>query len=232
MIHYWRQIIAVLCVVGTQFLVSQQMTAEKILHKVKANFDAVQDYSAQLTAKVNMERLHIPEMNVTIYFKQPNKVHIESKNFAMLPREGFALNPSDLLTKFDATLMGTEERNSVQQYKLRLISKPERGRPPRESFIWIDPANWVITHLESTPAEGRKVSVDFEYTTVEGKYTLPALLKASFDFEQNPDSLAERIYSPNRIPRKGSVEILYSQYKVNQGLSDEIFKKKQEPEKK
>lgn len=214
-------------------LSAQQLTAEKVLQSVKSNFDAVQDYTAQLTAKVNMERLRIPEMNVTIYFKQPNKTHIESKNFAMLPREGFALNPSDLLTKFDATLMGKEEREGSMQYKLRLISKPEKGRPPRESYIWIDPSRWVVTHLEATPAEGRKVAVDFEYTTVEEKFILPSFMKASFDFEQNTDSLAERIYSPNRVPRKGSVEIMYSDYKVNQGLSDEIFeKKKKEPEKK
>lgn len=221
----------VLCIFwGFTFLSAQQITAEKILQSVKANFDAVQDYTAQLTAKVNMERLRIPEMKVTIYFKQPNKVHIESKNFAMLPREGFALHPSDLLTKFDATLMGTEEKNGALQYKLRLISKPEKGHPPRESFIWIDPSQWTVTHLESTPAEGRKVTVDFEYAKIEGKFILPASLKASFDFEQNPDSPAERIYSPNRIPRKGSVEIFYSDYKVNQGLSDEIFEKKKQLE--
>lgn len=211
---------------------AQQITAEKILQNVKANFDAVQDYSAQLTAKVNMERLRIPEMNVTVYFKQPDKIHIESKNFAMLPREGFGLNPNDLLTKFDATLLGTDEHNGVLHYKLRLISKPARGRPARESFIWVDATRWVVTHVESTPVEGRKVSIDVDYTTVEGKYLLPASMKARFDFEQNPDSLAERIYSPNRVPRKGSMEIFYSHYKVNQGLSDEIFEKERETKKK
>ena len=84
--------------------------AAGILQKVKQQFDAVNDYTAMLRAKVNMERLKIPEMNVKIYFKQPNKVHVESKNFAMLPKEGFALNPSDLLSKFDATLMTSEVR--------------------------------------------------------------------------------------------------------------------------
>jgi len=222
----WTYRFIALCTLGIQLLSAQQITAEKILQNVKANFDAVRDYTAQLTARVNMERLRIPEMNVTIYFKQPDKMHIESKNFAMLPREGFALNPNDLLTKFDATLLGMEEMNGTKQYKLRLISKPVRGRPARESFIWIDPTRWVVTHVESTPAEGRKVSIDVEYTTVKGKYILPSSMKAQFDFEQNPDSLAERIYSPNRVPRKGRMEIFYSNYKVNQGLSDEIFEKK------
>ncbi len=143
--------------------------AADILQKVKERFDAVNDYTALLTAKVDMERLKIPEMKVKIYFKQPNKVHVESKNFAMLPREGFAMNPSDLLEKFDATLMEKTERGGVPFYKLRLISRPEKNRPPRESFIWVDGSRWVITGLESTPAEGRTIKVQFEYTTIDGK---------------------------------------------------------------
>lgn len=225
--------IFLLIFLGMSLLSAQQRTAEKILQNVKKNFDAVEDYSAQLTAKVNMERLRIPEMKVKIYFKQPNKVHIESNSFAMLPKEGLAINPNDLLTKFDATLMGKEEKDGATQYKLRMISKPEKGKPAHESYIWVDATQWVVTHLESTPTEGRKVAINFEYATVDEKFTLPSSMKATFDFEQNPDSLAERVYSPNRVPRKGSVDILYSDYKVNQGLSDEIFeKKKNEPEKK
>jgi len=39
------------------------------------------------------------------------------------------------------------------------------------------------------------------------------------------------MYSPQRMPRKGNVTILYSDYKVNTGLSDEIFDKKKEEKK-
>lgn len=199
-----------------------------MLRYVKANFDAVKDYTATLTAKVDMERLRIPEMKIKIYFKQPNKVHVESKNFAMLPREGLALNPSDLLSKFDATLMGSEMRNGVKHYKLRLVSKPEKNRPPRESFIWVDGTRWVVTQLESTPMEGRTITVFFEYMAVDGRYTLPASMKASFDFSVSSDTLTQQMYSGrNSVPRKGSVEIYYSDYQVNTGLSDEIFEQRQ-----
>jgi outer membrane lipoprotein-sorting protein len=202
--------------------------AIEILQKVKQQFDAVNDYTATLTAKVEMERLHIPEMKIKIYFKQPNKVHVESKNFAMLPREGLALNPSDLLSKFDASLMGSEMRDDIECFKLRLVSKPEKNRPPRESVIWVDGARWVVTQLDATPMEGRTITVLFQYILVEGKYTLPASMKASFDFTSTTDTLTQQMYSGrNSIPRKGSVELQYSDYEVNKGLSDEIFEKKE-----
>ena len=219
----------ILTLVIFSVLHSQPKEAVDILQKVKANFDAVNDYTATLTAKVDMERLHIPEMKIKIYFKQPNKIHVESKNFAMLPREGFALNPSDLLEKFDATLVNTEVRNGAKYYRLRLVSKPEKNRPPRESFIWVDGTRWVVTQLEATPMEGRTITVFFEYMVVDGKYTLPASMKTSFDFSASTDTLTQQMYSGrNSIPRKGSVEISYSNYEVNTGLSDEIFEKKEQ----
>ncbi len=206
---------------------AQQLTAEKILLNVKANFDAVKDYSAMLTAKVDMERLRVPEMKVKIYFKQPNKFKTESKNTSFLPKNIFDLNPGDLLKKFDASLMGTEAVNGKTVYKIRLVTKPEKGKQVRESFIWVDGSMWTITHLEAFPTEGRKIELNVESAVIEGKYTLPMMISASFDFDQNADSLSEKIYSPNRMPKKGSVILKYSDYQINTGISDEFFDQKE-----
>ena len=206
---------------------AQQLTAEKILMKVKANFDAVQDYSAMLTAKVDMERLRVPEMKVKIYFKQPNKFKTESKNTSFLPKNIFDLNPGDLLKKFDASLMGTEVENGKNVYKIRLVTKPEKGKQVRESFIWVDGSMWTITHLEAFPTEGRKIELNVESAVIDGKYTLPTMISASFDFDQNADSLSEKIYIPNRMPKKGNVVLRYSDYQINTGISDEFFDQKE-----
>jgi outer membrane lipoprotein-sorting protein len=204
--------------------------AEGILKKVKAQFDKVHDYSATLTATVNMERINIPPMQLKVYFKQPNKVHIESKNFAMLPREGFALNPTDLLTNFDATIEETTREEGSTVYRLRLVSKPVPNRPVRESRIWVDGNRWVITRLETSPMEGRTIEIRFEYATVQSEYILPSLMEASFDFSQGDDDTAARRGGHVRMPSKGSVEVKYSEYVVNKGLSDEIFEKKEKKE--
>jgi outer membrane lipoprotein-sorting protein len=113
-------------------------------------------------------------------------------------------------------------------YKLRLISKPEKGKPSRESYIWVDGVRWVVIHFESTPSDVRKVAVDLEYETVDGKYALPSKIEARMDAQQPPDSSAEKMYNPQRMPRKGTASIVYSNYKVNTGLPDEIFEKKKD----
>lgn len=223
-----RRIIAigVLIGIGAVASLSQEVTAEKILQNVKANFDAVKDYTVQLTGTVNMERLKVPKMSVRLFFKQPNKFKTESKGTSFIPRNILDINPSDLLNKFDGSLMGTETADGKTLYKIRLITKPEKGKQVRESFIWVDKSNWTITRLEAFPTEGRKIEVTIESTTIDGKYVLPSRISARFDFEKNIDSLAERVYSPNRVPRKGSAELIYSDYQVNTGLSDEFFERK------
>lgn len=208
---------------------AQQLSAEKILQNVKANFDAVKDYTANITGKVSMERLKVPKMSLKLYFKQPNKFKTESTGTSFIPRNILDLNPGDLLLKFDASLMGTEEAEGKILYKIRLITKPEKKKQVRESFIWVDKTHWTITRLEAYPIEGRKIEVLIESMVIDGKYILPSKISAKFDFEQNIDSLAEKIYSPQRIPRKGSAELIYSDYQINTGLSDEFFEKKKEP---
>ncbi len=205
---------------------AQPATAAEILHNMKSQFDSVKDYTATLKVAVDMERMQIPEMLVTIYFKQPDKIHIEAKDFAMVPREVVGLNPAQLIDKFDATVVGSERKENAMAYKLKLITKPEKGKPVRESYIWVDGTRWVVTHFESAPSDVRKVAVDLEYETVDGKYTLPSKIEVRMDTQQPPDSSAEKMYNPQRMPRKGTASIIYSDYKVNAGLSDEIFEKK------
>ena len=101
----------VLMVAASQCTLAQSITAAQILQKMKQQFDPVKDYTVTLNATVNMERMQIPEMIVTLYFKQPDKFHIEAKNFAMVPKEAIALNPTQLIDKFDATIAGTEEND-------------------------------------------------------------------------------------------------------------------------
>ena len=112
---------------------AQAQRAQQIVASVKHRFDDVKDYIVSITASVNLERMKIPEMKATLYFKQPDKIHIESKNFSMLPKEGMGLNPSDMLSKYDATLLKSEMRNSTMCYDLRLVSKAEKGKQVRET---------------------------------------------------------------------------------------------------
>ncbi|HLP16591.1 MAG TPA: hypothetical protein VK470_10060 [Bacteroidota bacterium] len=215
---------------------SHAQTASQIVRNVKQRFDQVKDYTVSITASVNMERMKIPEMKATLYFKQPDKFHVESKNFSMLPKEGMSLNPSEMLEKFDASLIKSEKRNNTMFYNLRLISKPEKGKQVREYFVTVNGDLWVVSHIESFPMPGRKISIDFTHTLVADQYWLPSSLSIDYTTQTPSDSSEGEAAQPPQgrgrmTPRSGSARVQYSDYKVNTGLSDSIFEKKKEEKK-
>ena len=193
---------------------------------MKEQFEPVKDYIATVHISLDLEKLQAPEMPATIYFKIPDKVHVEAKNFAMLPRQAIPVNPTQWIDKFDATLAGTEQRGDSTFYKLRLVSKPEKGKPVAEIYVWVDGVRWIATHIEANPWELRKVSAELEYQLVDEKVLLPSRIIVVMDTRQQADSTAERMYSPQRMPRKGSITIQFVDYKLNTNFSDEIFEKK------
>ena len=225
-------LIGVILLLRTIVISAQQMTAEKILLTMKAAADRVKDYSAVLTASVQMERLKIPEMKVKVYFKQPDKIHVDSKGFSMLPRDGIFLNPSQLLNKFTAELLSTEKKDGGTFYVIQLIpradqQKGDRNRPPVASKIWVDGKRWLVTKFESTTQGGGSISVEFRHGLVNGTYWLPEQITALFDVPQRKEESQEEPGSRRQVmPRKGTISMTYSDYRVNTGLPDELFEPK------
>ena len=75
---------------------AQNIDPEIMLEKVKEKFEKIENYKADITVKVDIPYIKMPERNATLYFKQPDKIHIESEGFAMLPKEGINFSPISL----------------------------------------------------------------------------------------------------------------------------------------
>ena len=202
----------------SQQLISQFKDAEQIIDAIRIKYDEIKDYTATIEAAVDMERIKVPKMDVKIYFKQPDKFHIESKNFAMIPREGVAINPAELLNKFNPKLLGIEQLNSRPVYKIQLTPKSEQKLISLESYVYIDQENLYIAKLESTPSEGRTIVINFSHSLIQNKYYLPSKIFVKFESAETNSS--------QRLPRSGSVTISYKNYLLNTGLSDSLFTKK------
>ena len=219
---------------------TQESAGSVILQNVARGNEGIQDFVAKIEAKVDMERLRVPKMTATLYFKKPDKVHFDSPGFAMLPREGVVMNAGTLRTRYNAEVVGEESVEGKKLLKLRLTGKEQNIRP-QQLFVWIDQTSWTIAKMESVPYQGRILRLEFTYATQSGGYVLPQTLKASFeatvrDSTQRPLDLDMPAASQldelrQRVPRSGSITVQYLEYKINVGLSDAIFEKKENPPK-
>jgi outer membrane lipoprotein-sorting protein len=207
--------------------------ADEILAKAVQGFEEVNDFSAAIDAEVNMERVQIPKMHADLFFKKPDKVHFSSKGFLLVPREGIALNPSVLKEHYLTTSAVNDTIDGKMHFKLLLAAKDAKTRL-RALSIWVDPLHWTIAKIETIPYEGRTLAMLFTYECQQGKYWLPSKLIVSFASEsdkaqKDPASSMDNQFenAQRSLPRSGKVTVVYSNYKINIGLSDELFKKKE-----
>jgi outer membrane lipoprotein-sorting protein len=218
----------------------QEPSGSTVLQNVSKGTEGVRDYVATIEAKVDMERLRVPKMNATLYFKKPDKVHFDAPGFAMLPREGIVMNAGTLRSRYDAETVGIDEKEGKTLLKLKLTGKMPNIRPS-ELLLWVDQSSWTIARMESTPYQGRVLKLEFTYETLAGGFVLPKTLKATFDAGARDSTQRPLdVDLPNvpqvgdlnqRAPRSGSITVNYLDYKINVGLSDELFEKKENPPK-
>ncbi len=214
-----------------------QLNALEILNRVESKFKEIQDYTAEALVSVEMERLRIPRRKMKIFFKQPDKFHLESEGFAIIPRAGLGFMPSQIQhDKYDAQLVSLDTIETHQSYKLQLILKDSNKSsllPVQSFYLWIDKENFVIRKIETATSQGRNVSVVFDYGMVDKKYLMPSNIVVSLQnlFENDEDipDMPGRESRLRRLPRAGTITITFTKYLVNQNLPDNLFEKKEKP---
>jgi outer membrane lipoprotein-sorting protein len=144
------------------------------------------------------------------------------------------LNPSFLQKHYTPAGYSIDTIDGAKQYKVLLVSKDQNTHLLR-LHAWIDAAQWIIRKVETTPYEGRILTLQFEYALVEGKYWLLSKTVASFGSAAGTHGQVEIVEmkkqalddTPKPPARNGIVTIRYSNYKINQKIDDSVFEKKE-----
>jgi outer membrane lipoprotein-sorting protein len=220
-------------VVGAPCAACGPEEGEKILNRVEAQFEKIRDYTVTVDVVADVERLKIPPMHLTMYYKQPDKVHFDSEGIVLLPREGMALPFSKLSRRFAVDSVGTERTDSVVFYRLVLRARDERVRT-RKLILVVDPRRWTPQCATAPFQDGSSMTARFEYSQI-GEIWMPSRLAVTFKAAPRDTVAAAPAPAATSLfgeaapagrfvpPRAGSIIVTYSEYKINTGLSDDIF---------
>jgi outer membrane lipoprotein-sorting protein len=199
-----------------------------VIEKLGHAYDSLNDYVVTVRANVDVERLRVPKMEAKVYFKQPDKIHFESSGFAMLPREG-VFNPFQFTKNKTGKIIGSD--TVAGAYVLKVLLEPAENKKGGPGVtIFVDTTRWIVLQAETQPYTGRNVRATFSYEKTES-WWLPRHVEVLLDTQtpEENEQAAPMAGGPDRggmkMPRKGKVTIDYTEYKVNQGISDEIFLK-------
>lgn len=241
-----KKIIITVLLLSSTFSAAQSIDAQKLLEAVLNKFNKVRDYKADASIKLDMNFIKVPDMKATIFFKQPDKMKVESDGFAMLPKQGLRFSPADLLNEdFTALYVKSEIAGNRKIDVVKAIPKSDSSNVIL-STLWIDTEGLVIKKVETTTKKTGTTQIELDYKSYE--YGLPSKIKVSFSLEdinlpvppqgqQNEDADTNKKGKSRRgLPRgtalKGSVIMTYNNYQVNKGIADSFFDEKEKEKKK
>ena len=209
-------------------------SAQEILNRMEASFEKIEDYVVTLEGTIKMEGVNVPKTEAILFYKKPNKIHIESKGILFLPKKVMAINPYYLNRYFKPLSIVKMIVKEVTIYKITLIPKEKRLRNGIE--IWVEDKHWSIKKMKITRFKGSTVMAHIEYTMIKGKYWLPKSTVVELNIPAKArrpeifDDFGEIDHWEEKgtvKTKKGIVNILFKNYRgVNAGLSDEVFKRK------
>lgn len=208
---------------------------ETLIEKVKAKLEKVQDYAADARLKTNVAFIKAPVGTVKVYYKKPNQLRIEKeKGLSILPKGGAMLNISTLLTmkNYDAIDAGEILIDKVKARKIRILPRDTEGDIVVMD-VFIDEANLLLLKSTVTTKENGTFDMEMAYGKFRDymlpdklvfhfnvkNYKMPKSLSLDFD-EQLSKEEAAKLKN-----KKGMVEFNYSNYSINKGLSDQIFRR-------
>ena len=171
----FRIISLILLLISTGF--SQNKDPEIMLERVKEKFKKIENYKADITVKVDIPFIKMPERNATLYFKQPDKIHIESDGFAMLPKEGINFSPISLFESEHTSFYEKEEMiEDVNAAVIKVIPLNDKSDLVL-STLWIDPIKNLILKVESSRKPTGTFVIEFDYIEMEDGLNLPEAIE-------------------------------------------------------
>lgn len=206
-----------------------------LVEKVKSKIEQVRDYEAAGTMKTNVPFLKVPMADVTIYFKNPDKLKIKNqKGISLVPKGAVSMSLSNLMAnkRFTAIPAGNEKIDGIGVKVIKLLPMDENSDIVL-STLYIDEGRLLILKARTTTRENGTYELAMQY----GKYASYALPdKAIFTFNTKEyklpkgvtfdyDDGSDKTKANDALKtNKGSLEIIYSSYIINKGVADAVFK--------
>ena len=214
-------------------LTAKGQSAEDLVRSVKSKLDRVQTYTATGKMRTNVIFLKAPIARVNIYFKKPDQLRIlNEKGISFIPKGSMNMDLSQLFVDpagFDLLDLGNDKKTGWRIIKLL-------PRDPSSevvlSTIYVDAAAKLIRRSSTTTRENGTFELEMSYGSF-AEFGLADKVVFSFNSQEyklpkgitfDYDDGSGRKTTATGKPTKGRVEILYTQYQINKGVPESVFR--------
>jgi outer membrane lipoprotein-sorting protein len=207
-------------------------SGRELLLMVRANLDKVKDYEARGKLKTNVVFLKTPIATISVFYKKPDKLKIvNEKGISFIPKGSMNINLNSFLAdaeNFEIIDAGKEDVSGLRILKLLPVNEKSEIVL---STLYIDEKLKVIKKAKNTTRDNGTYELEMFYGS-QVFYGLPDKIIFSFNTKEyklpkgvtfDYDDGSKKKMDDNLKNKKGKIEITYSGYKVNKGVSDSVF---------
>lgn len=218
------------CLLGSQL---PAQIPQDLISKIQTKLEKVNDYTAKGKLKTNVVFIKAPVASVKVYYKKPDKMKIvNEKGISFIPKGSVNINLAKFLSaagKYEIVDAGKEAKTGLRV--LKLLPADENSDIVL-STLYIDEKAELILKAKNTTRDNGTYELEMSY----GKYAtfgLPDKVIFSFNTKDyklpkgvtfDYDDGSEKKQEDNLKNKKGKVEITYSEYLINKGIDEAIFK--------
>ena len=208
-------------------------TPEELVNKIRAKLEKVNDYTAKGKLKTNVVFIKAPVATVKVFYKRPDKMKIVNENgISFIPKGSVNINLAKFLTaagQFEIVDAGKEPATGFRILKLLPV---DENSEIVLSTLYIDERAELIRKAKNTTRDNGTYELELSYNKYSA-YGLPD--KVIFSFNTKDYKLPKGVtfdYDDGSAKkpdetlknRKGKVEITYTEYSINKGVDDAVFK--------
>lgn len=206
---------------------------KEILKRIQTQLDKVNDFSADLNVHIEISYVNVPDKVGKIYYKKPNQTKVDIDGFSFLPKQGVGNFVGDIISEENLNVFqsGQEELEKANTIILTVIPLDQPNGIVLVR-LWADTERDIVLKAEITTKEQGTFDILMEYDKIDQMYYLPS--KTTVKFKLDNFSIPTAFVSAQDKQKvkdmkgegehtKGKIELSYTNYSVNKGISDSIF---------
>ncbi|MEO6168896.1 MAG: hypothetical protein ABIO46_05180 [Chitinophagales bacterium] len=216
------------------FFSGYQLSAQspnQVISTVNQRFANVNDYTADVNVNCNITFIKIEPVNAKVFYKRPDKFKVKSTGILILPKQNANIYFSTLAdtNSFTAVKTGEEMIGTVKTHIISVIPSKDTSDLVLGKF-WIDDLRGLVLKSQLTTKSQGTILIENTYGSMSN-YALPDKMLFTVDVGKFkvPKALAVDLNrSANDKSKtgdgKGRITLTFSNYVVNKGVNNEVFK--------
>lgn len=203
-----------------------------LLQTVKDKLNQVQDYQARGMLKTNVVFLKAPVADINIFYKRPDRMKIvNTSGISFIPKGSLNINLNKFLLEANAYQVLDAGRDTGTGFRiLKLLPLSDKSDIVLSTF-YIDEKTSLVRKVKNTTRDNGTYELELFYGK-QAAFALPDKIIFTFNTKEyklpkgvtfDYDTGFGKKSSGITKNKTGKVEIIYTAYRINQGVDDKIF---------